>query len=147
MATKKHRITVSLTDQQYLILSSISSNTGQPMSYLLVDMLESALPVYEKMAVTFDNLKKLSDSEKEKFVQSLARFQQDFEPIAEQVVRQSALNLSVAPAVRPDGLFSEPAKKKKPSGAATVAPRTNRGVTPPTGKPAKPKPRKASKAV
>jgi predicted DNA-binding protein len=146
MATKKHRLTVSLSDQQYSVLSSINKNSGQPMSYLLVDMLESSLPVYEKMAITFDNLKKLTDSEKQKFVESLSRFQNDFEPIAEHLIKQTSAHLSVdLNDVKEPDFFSELANGKKP--VPSSAPSTNRGVTPPAKKTTKAKAGKDSKPV
>ena len=52
MATKNPRITITLTDKTYALLKAISGCTSQPMSTFVTEMLETASPTLERMAVT-----------------------------------------------------------------------------------------------
>ena len=53
MATTKPRITLTLPQRHYDLYRAISDMTHQPMSAFIVELLESAFPTIERMAVTF----------------------------------------------------------------------------------------------
>jgi uncharacterized protein (DUF1778 family) len=49
MPTNKPRITITLTDQQHELLQSMAGFQGGSMSAIVVDLLETALPVMERI--------------------------------------------------------------------------------------------------
>jgi uncharacterized protein (DUF1778 family) len=51
MPTAKPRITVTLTEHQHDLLQTLSGYQGQSMSSIIVDLLETAVPVLERIAV------------------------------------------------------------------------------------------------
>jgi hypothetical protein len=145
MATKKHRLTVSLNDEQYSVLLSLNQSTGQAMSAFLVDVLDSALPVFQKMAKTFEDVKRMNDAQKKSFVDSLSTYQSELDPIAQDFIQtaMSALNASDNEAVSGVFLSAHSARENTPEDGHS--PLTNRGVTPTTLNTPKPKPGKALK--
>lgn len=128
MATTKPRITVTLTKRQHDVISAIAKMGGGSMSAFIGEMLESALPTLERMAVTFQKVKQAQEIEREKFLSSMDRAQSALEPIVMQAVGQFDLFLgSIEDAVE----ASEDGKRSAASDAstATAAPATNRGAT------------------
>jgi hypothetical protein len=51
MPTTKPRITITLTEHQHALLQTLSGYQGESMSSIIVDLLETALPVLERIAV------------------------------------------------------------------------------------------------
>lgn len=131
MATTKPRITVTLTKRQHEVLCTISECGGQPMSTFVSEMLEAALPTLERMAATFQKIKKAQELERAKFLESMAEAQAAIEPVVMEAVGQFDLFLG---------------KMEKAAGAPP-APLTNRGVTPTRGKARKGRQDKASEAI
>lgn len=137
MATTKPRITVTLTKRQYEVIGTIAKLGGGSMSAFIGEMLESALPTLERMAVTFQKVKQAQDQERGRFLASMDRAQAAIEPVVMEAVGQFDLFLGEierAAGGDPDGSGATPAS---PS-AATETPPTNRGATPKRAKPTKP---------
>lgn len=55
MPTAKPRITITLTDQQHAVLSSLASVQKVSMSSIVVDLLETTIPVLERLAGVLHN--------------------------------------------------------------------------------------------
>jgi hypothetical protein len=55
MPTAKPRITITLTDQQHAILSSLSTLQKVSMSSIVVDLLDTTLPVLERLTSILQN--------------------------------------------------------------------------------------------
>jgi hypothetical protein len=55
MPTAKPRITITLTDEQHAILSSLSSLQKVSMSSIVVDLLDTTLPVLQRLAGILSN--------------------------------------------------------------------------------------------
>ena len=51
MPTSKPRITITLTDQQHALLQAMAGYQGGSMSSIVVDLLETALPVMERIVL------------------------------------------------------------------------------------------------
>ena len=55
MATSRPRITVTLTEQQHLVLSSLSHLQKTSMSSIVGELIETTLPVLERLVHVLDN--------------------------------------------------------------------------------------------
>lgn len=143
MATTKPRITVTLTKRQHEVISTIAQLGGGSMSAFISEMLESALPTLERMAVTFQNVKQAQDQERGRFLESMDRAQSAIEPVVMEAVGQFDLflgRIEKAADAAGDGKRSAAAA----ADAALSAPTTNRGATPTRAKTAKPSAAKVS---
>lgn len=145
MPTKKPRITITLTERQHEVLQSISSSSGQPMAGIVTEVLEEIMPIFEKMAVTFQHLKNAKNLEKAKFTQALDDAHSAFEPLVAETADQFDLFLgkierAAGPAAR--GARAVPGRPK-----AKPDPLTNRGVTTSGEKGPKPKGRKGLQSI
>lgn len=136
MPTQKPRITITLTSRQHDVLRSLSSSSGQSMSSLLCEVLDTAFPVFERMAVTFQHLKQARDAEKAKIAKTLDQAQEAFEPIAAAAVSQ--FDLFMARVDRAAGAAGSAPSRAGAPAARPKTPGTNRGVTTPPPNPPKP---------
>lgn len=136
MPTIKPRVMVTLEKRQFEVLSAICAGTGQPMSGILREFVDQAMPVLERMAVTFSKLRNLRDQEKANLVESLESAQAAFEPIAQEAVGQFDLFLAKVERGRGMGGSTRSGGPSRPA-AKVRTPRTNRGVTPHPKKPAR----------
>lgn len=145
MPTAKPRVMVTLEERQHQVLASMSKSTGQSMSSILGELVDQAMPVLERMAVTFGKLRHMRDAERSKLVDSLEAAQAAFEPLAQEAVGQFDLFLAnVEKASRAPGL----PRSGRPGGQAKHrTPPTNRGVTPHPKKRPKAKRGAASKPI
>ena len=150
MATKNPRITITLTDKTYALLKAISGCTSQPMSTFVTEMLETASPTLERMAVTFQKIKQAQEIERSRFMETLDDAQAAIEPVVMQTLGQFDLFLGKIERAA-DVPASVPTRKRGPEGGAAAAPAssppTNRGDTPTRRSASKPSNGKASKAV
>lgn len=150
MATTKPRITVTLTKRQHEVLRTISECGGQPMSTFVSEMLEAALPTLERMAATFQKIKKAQELERAKFLESMDEAQAAIEPVVMEAVGQ--FDLFLGKMKKAAGVADAPARSEArmdaaDAPAAAPAPLTNRGVTPTRGKARKGRQDKASEAI
>lgn len=125
MATTKPRITITLTERQHTVLRSISESSGQSMSSLLVEFIDTAMPTLERMAATFQQLRNTRDLERARIVSALSDAQDALEPIALAAAGQFDLFLG-----RIEGAAVPHGSEATRATAAPPAPSTNRGATP-----------------
>ena len=143
MATTKPRITVTLTKRQYEVISAIAQLGGGSMSAFIGELLESALPTLERMAATFQKVRRAQDQERGKFLASMDRAQAAIEPVVMDAVGQFDMFLGQIESAVEDA----PGDAVGAPGAAATAdsaPTTNRGATPTRAKSAKPTAAKVS---
>lgn len=86
MATNKPRITITLDQDIYDLLKSISSISGQPMSGIVSEFLDGARPVFKSMSDTFVKIKEAKDFEKKAFIDALEDSEKVLSPIAIQAL-------------------------------------------------------------
>lgn len=125
MATRKPRITVTLSEKQYEVLKTISDNSGQAMSAFVGELLEQTLPVLERMALSFRRIKLAQDEQKKRIAKELDEAQTAAEPFLAEALGQFDLFMSRVEEVSGVKSGTEP---------AMLTPVTNRGVTPPLKK-------------
>ena len=94
MATTKPRITITLSKRQHEVLSSISDSSGQAMSTLIVEVLELSMPVFERMAATFQQLKRQTDVQRARVAEAMDEAQKALDPIAQSALDQFDLFLA-----------------------------------------------------
>lgn len=128
MATLRPRITVSLSDHQYKVVSTIAKLGGGSMSAFISEMLEAALPTLERMAVTFQRVKDAQDAERGRFLESMDAAQTALEPAVNNAVGQFDLFLA-----RLESASAGPGTPRKgrlgKAEAGHQSPPTNRGAT------------------
>lgn len=147
MTTKNPRITITLSPHHHKVLQSISTTTGQPMSAFVVDMLESAMPTIERMAVTFQKIKSAQDETRSRYLETIDEAQSAIEPVVMQALGQFDLFLGQVEAAAgglADATQGATAGRRLPRRST---PPTNRGDTPPSGKRLQASSRKALKGV
>lgn len=146
MTTKNPRITITLNPHHHKVLQSISTTTGQPMSAFVVEMLESAMPTIERMAVTFQKIKSAQDETRSRYLETIDEAQSAIEPVVMQALGQFDLFLGQMEAAAgglADATQGATAGRRLP----LRSPPTNRGDTPLEGKRLQASSRKALKAV
>ncbi len=150
MATTKPRITITLNEKSYAVLKAISECSGQPMSTFVTEMLDSARPTLERMAATFQTIKRAQDAERARFLESVDEAQAALEPVVMATLGQFDLFLgAIDRAVVGVGVGGA-CEAGAPTPATTTAsrsPHTNRGDTPTKGKGLKGRAGKGSKPV
>lgn len=119
MATTKPRITITLNDKSYAVLKAISDCSGQPMSTFVAEMLDSARPTLERMAATFQTIKRAQDAERSRFLEKVDEAQAAIEPVVMQTLGQFDLFLGrIEQAVdRPDAAQAAPSDQPPPQRA------------------------------
>ena len=150
MATTKPRITITLNDKSYAVLKAISECSGQPMSTFVTEMLDSARPTLERMAATFQKIKRAQDAERARFLESVDDAQAALEPVVMETLGQFDLFMGkIDRAVDGMGAGStcEAGAPAPIPSASAASPHTNRGDTPTKGKRLQASSGKASGAV
>lgn len=146
MATTKPRITITLNQRCYDILKSISDCSGKPMSGFVAEMMESASPTLERMAVTFQKIKTAQDAERSRFLETIDEAQAAIEPVVMETLGQFDLFLGKIDAAA-DAVTGADGGRAGTAAAAAESPPTNRGDTPIRAHASKPSSGKASRAV
>lgn len=145
MPTAKPRITLTLTEHQHDLLSRLSALQGVSMSSIVVDFLDSVVPVLERVAVVLQQAKDAPESVKKQLRETAEQAERDMLPFASEMMGQLDMLVGLA------GAGSQPQAARataKPKASAKVQPpSTNRGVRNPQGKTRKPSTGAASKAV
>ena len=125
MATTKPRITITLNDNSYAVLKAISECSGKPMSTFVTEMLDSARPTLERMATTFQKIKRAQDAERARFLENMDDAQAAIEPVVMHTLGQFDLFL---------GRIEQAAEGmggRGSCGAAAPAPLPSAGAAPP----------------
>lgn len=138
MATRKPRITVTLSEKQYEVLKTISDSSGQAMSTFVGELLEQTLPVLERMALSFRRIKIAQDEQKKRIAKELDDAQTAAEPFLAEALGQFDLFMN---------RVEEVSGVKNGTESSVLTPVTNRGVTPPLQKQRKSRSVKEVKAV
>ena len=147
MATTKPRITLTLSDRTYKLLKSISDCSNQPMSTFVNEMLESASPTLERMAVTFQKIKQAQETQRKQYLADLDEAQAAIEPVVQNTLGQFDLFLErIEDAVGIATATDARGARAGAGGIPAAGPLTNRG-THPRGKGSKAMPVKALKPV
>lgn len=137
MATTKPRITITLDDRTYAVIRAISKFGGQPMSTFVSDILDGARPTMERMAATFQAIRKAQDAERSRFLSTIDDAQAAVEPVILEAMGQFDLFLGrvekAASAVEGADAGSAGGAPENAIAAGT-SPSTNRGDTPHRGK-------------
>lgn len=148
MATKTPRLSVLLTKRQHEVITSMSMDSGQSMSKIIQELIEPSMPVLERLAATFQHLRKARDADRARVVAAAQETQDQLEPILNRAVSQIDLflgDLEKAYPVNEKPIKSVPSARSKSE--RQRPPSTNRGVTPPPPKPSKPMHHKASRRI
>lgn len=146
MPTARPRITITLTERQHELLRSISANSGQSMSSFVTEMLDTGMPMLERMAATMQAIARNHQEQRDRVRQQLDEAQSEMEPLLASLMGQ--FDLFLATAEQASGPRAEAGASPAPATARrSRSPHTNRGVTPPPRNPSKPKPGKASGQV
>jgi hypothetical protein len=129
VATKKPRVNVTLTQNQYNVFKSLSDSSGQAMSALIGEIVELSMPTFERMAATFQQLKKAKDADRARMAVAFEETQSFLEPLALAAVGQFDLFLGKIEDVLTPRI--DASARSVSRGVSTAsAPPTNRGVTP-----------------
>ncbi len=80
MPTAKPRITITLTDQQHSVLSALSQLQKASMSSIVVDLLETTLPVLERLSNVLSNAANAPQSVLDEIRKSAEQAESDFSP-------------------------------------------------------------------
>ncbi len=98
MATSKPRITITMTDHQYEVVTSLASIRGVSRSSVVTEMLEAALPALERTHTLLEALEKAKKGDYlEDFVQSLERAEATLAPMLAAALEQIDMPLAVEP--------------------------------------------------
>lgn len=130
MATTKPRITVTLTHRQHEVLQTIAACGGSTMSGMLGEFIESAMPTFERMAATFQQVHNANLKERARILEALSDAQEALEPVALAAAGQFDLFLGRAEnavGITARGAGTDTGKVML---AELPSPPTNRGVTP-----------------
>lgn len=135
MATTKSRITITITDRQHAVLASMSAYSGKPMSSTVSELLEAAMPVFERMAVSFQRIDGYQSQHNKHLADNLAKMQANIEPVVDSLVAQFDIfassveaDLGVAPASSSGGARPRPNPPKPASSSRLRPPLGNTGV-------------------
>lgn len=149
MATTKPRITITLTEVQHRLLNRLSELQGVSMSSIVVDFLDSVVPVLERVAVVLQQAKDAPESVKKQIRDTAEQAERDMVPFASEMMGQLDMLVGLAgvgvggqPEAAP-----APTPAKKPASKRGQPPSTNRGVRNPQPKPLKVSRGAASKGV
>lgn len=130
MATTKPRITITLEQRQYDVIKSISDSTGQAMSGVITELLESSMPVFERMAVTFQMLAKAKDLQRSNMLKTQEEVQAAFEPLMMEAMGQFDMFMGqLEEGVEELGKARPIGRALSKASTANRSPSTNRGVT------------------
>ena len=88
MPTVKPRITITLTDHQHAVLSSLASVQKVSMSSIVVDLVDTTLPVLERLAAVLQNAADAPQSVLDELRRSLASAEQDTVGMSSDVMGQ-----------------------------------------------------------
>jgi hypothetical protein len=132
MPTAKPRITITLTDHQHSVLSTLAQAQKVSMSSIVVDLVDTTLPVLERLSAILQNAADAPQSVLDNLRRSLSSAETDTAEISSQVMGQLDLLADVAAGGRSRGALATRGRAL----AAAKPPTSNRGVriTSPTSK-------------
>ena len=131
MPTAKPRITLTLEEPQYRVLSKLAELQGCSMSSIVVDLVQTVIPVLDRVSSVLQAAKTASESVTNELKKSAESAEAVFSPMAQQLLAELDSMASIAGGageVRSASLASPaPISSKKRAALAGPHP-TNRGV-------------------
>jgi hypothetical protein len=123
MPTERPRITITLSGQQHEVLRRMSLLGGESMSSIVVDMLDTVMPMLERVVVTMQAAHDAPAQAKKGMRESFARAEAEMLPQLTSMMHQLDMLLepAPAPALAGAGVGSKSTRKPRP-------PTSNRGV-------------------
>lgn len=91
MPTAKPRITITLTEQQHQVLSSLSRHQKISMSAIVVDFLESTMPVLERLSEVLEHAANAPQSVRDQIRQSAEDAEKEYGHLPAKIQDQLAL--------------------------------------------------------
>jgi hypothetical protein len=88
LATKLPRVNVTLTLEQYALLSRLAEYQERSRSAVLVELLETVMPVFERVVVMAEAAGRANLQAIEGFRRSMERAQGDIEPLISRAIAQ-----------------------------------------------------------
>lgn len=122
------RITITISDRQHELLQALSKFSGKPMSTAVSELLESTIPVMERMATVFQAIYEQRQKENERIKKNLSEAHDALEPMAMQMLDQFDMFMGKV-AGAPPARRTRPARAGRTERTAATSPPTNRGVT------------------
>ena len=96
MPTMKPRITVTFEEPQYRVLARLAALQGVSMSSIVVDLVETVVPVLDRVSNVLEAAKTASESVTKKLRKSAENAESVLSPIADQLLGQLDHMQSVA---------------------------------------------------
>jgi uncharacterized membrane protein YccC len=129
MPTAKPRITITLSDDQHRLLSTLGELQGESMSSIVVDLLESVRPPLERLVQVLQAAKDAPENVRKELKKSAEIAEAEHMPLVTSMVGQLDLMLQmVAGSQVRASEPGRPAAKLAPVAKAPRPPATNRGV-------------------
>jgi hypothetical protein len=123
MPTSKPRITITLTDHQHEVLSSLAKVQKISMSSIVVDFLESTMPVLERLAVVLESAANAPQSVKDQIRLSAESAEKEYGHLPAELGQQLDFMVRVA-----GGAAALSGEESQPAAAEDGPPTSNRGV-------------------
>jgi len=123
MPTSKPRITITLTDQQHQVLSALAKVQKISMSSIVVDFLESTMPVLERLVSVLEGAANAPQSVKDQIRQSAESAEKAYGHLPSELLQP--LDFMVRVAKEAGALSSE---EVQPAAQEQGPPTSNRGV-------------------
>lgn len=124
MPTAKPRITITLTDHQHAVLSALAQAQKVSMSSIVVDLVDTTLPVLERLAAVLQNAADAPQTVLDDLRRSMASAEHDTLSMRTEVMGQLDLLVEASGGDRTRGA---PATRGRAQ-PATRPPTSNRGV-------------------
>ena len=124
MPTNKPRITITLSDHAHSVLSTLAHAQKVSMSSIVVDLVDTTLPVLEKLAEVLVNAALAPQSVLDDLRRSMAEAETEMSHHGDRVVAQLDLLRDVASGARVGDALAAPARAP----ALSRPPTSNRGV-------------------
>jgi hypothetical protein len=107
MPTDKHRISLSLSDEAFKVVSRISLASGEPMSKVITGILEPALPALGRMAAVMEAAKAAPDQVRSGIVAAIDRAESRLIPAAQLALDLAGDGLQAVETVAHAGVVSD----------------------------------------
>jgi len=132
MPTEKPRITITLTDHQHKVLSTMAKGQKCSMSSIVVDLLETAIPVLERVTELVAAAQRAPQQALDQLKLSLGRAEMDVLGMQEVAMGQIDLLMREAGVAVEVRERPAAAAASAPVSATAKPPSSNRGVRKPT---------------
>jgi len=122
MATTKPRITITMESHRHELLRRLSELTGQSMSSIVLDMIETVAPVLERVAVALESAKRAQQGVKENLRRVAEESEQAFLPHVEAAMGQLDIFLTQVTQMAEESAHAQGAPGEPGDGRGAAAP-------------------------